>query len=196
MVQRFCTAYEHSKCVPSRMPRRIAVDKKATPSPARMVIDTLASGTLRTRARPREALKGLPEPYRLLTSSRAPVEAPTGKVVWGSHIIAGALGRDRSAASGATPPRAGAAERARGAAEGQRAAIAAPLGFATASRIDAARRRQHKAKGQPTAHTQDPHDTLRANKAARTQRTRWPAATRRRAAAASGNEKASATPST
>ena len=33
----------------------------------------------------------------------------TGKVVWGSHIIAGAVGRDRSAASDATTPRAGAA---------------------------------------------------------------------------------------
>ena len=112
-------------------------------------------------------------------SSRAPVEAPTGKVVWGSHIIAGAVGRDRSAASGATSPRAGAAEGRAGAAEGQRAAIAAPLDEAN-SAIDATRRRAaQNATGQPQ-HSEDTAQTRAPREQARS--TRWPAATRRRAA--------------
>ena len=108
-------------------------------------------------------------------TSRAPVEAPTGKVVWGSHIIAGScrtgpLRGERCDHS----PRGGSREGA-GAAEGQRAAIAAPLDEAN-SAIDATRRRAaQNATGQPQ-HSEDTAQT-RA-----TRSTRWPAATRRRAA--------------
>ena len=183
MVQRFCAAYEHSKmCSFANAGTYSSCLQAKKRCRAKLALDDRHT-RLRNLAHPCAPARGpcrSPGTASTTAEQRAPVEAPTGKVVWGSHIIAGALGRDRSAASGATTPRAGAAEGRAGAAEGQRAAIAAPLGFATASRIDAARRRQHKAKGQPTAHTQDPHDTLRANKAAR----RWPAATRPRAAAA------------
>ena len=107
-------------------------------------------------------------------SSRAPVEAPTPGQARQLEPSRGAVGRDRSAASGATTPRAGAAEGRAGAAEGQRAAIAAPLDEAN-SAIDATRRRAaQNATGQPQ-HSEDTAQT-------RATRRRWPAATRRRAA--------------
>ena len=111
-------------------------------------------------------------------SSRAPVEAPHRQGS-GAIIFEGAVGRHRSAASGATTPRAGAAEGRAGAAEGQRAAIAAPLDEAN-SAIDATRRRAaQNATGQPQ-HSEDTAQTRAPREQARS--TRWPAATRRRAA--------------
>ena len=154
MVRRFCTAYEHSKCVPSRMPRRIAVDKKATSSPARMVIDTLASGTLRIRARPREALGGLRQPHRLLRAAGRPSKPP--------HLDRQGSWSHRGELSDGTAPRRGLRPLP---ARGQRAAIAAPLDEAN-SAIDATRRRQHKTPqgSRNTAKTQRRH-TLRHNSA-------------------------------
>ncbi len=137
--------------------------------------ETLDSGTLRTRARPREALGGLREPQRRLPSRGRPSKLPQARQLEPSR---GAVGRDRSAASGATTPRAGAADGRAGQPRGSEPLLQRRSTKLTA-RLTQRDEGQHTTpKGQPAAHTQTHATPLRANKAAR----RWPAATRRRAA--------------
>ena len=192
VVQLLCTVYEHSK---SRHYCRVS-QLSAGKSDAKLhelAIDTLDSRTLRTRVRTRGALGGLREPHRRLRAAGRPSKPPTGKVV----------GQPQNRGSCRTGPLRG--ERCdrspRGGSPGHRCPISLlhigslhnAITASSSTRSSATSDERANAKGQPhsaAAHTQATAPTPGQP------RTRWREATRPRAAAASGKESRSATPST